>query len=397
MSAKKALSSRLFGGRGRRAGLDLKYLRSFCETLWGEDLHAKRVESVANGAAGALHAASLGVHAIGAAYAALSANQTKHGIKQVDRLLSNEGFAVWELGRGWVQFVLSGRPEVVLAMDWTEFDADDHSTICIYLVTRHGRATPPAWWTVEKSSLKNNRNGDEQVVVSHLASLIPEGVRVTLLADRGFGDQAFYTFLADLHWDYVIRFRECIQVEDETGEVRPAGEWVGNGRARMIRSARVTGERTAIPAVVTAHARGMKEAWCLATSRVDLKAKEVVELYGKRFRIEETFRDEKDDHFGMGLRATHIRSPDRRDRLLFLAALAHTLLTLLGAASEAAGLDRLMKANTSKKRTHSLFRQGLHWYQALPNTRDEWARQLITAFDEIMRGHSMLRDVFGDI
>jgi hypothetical protein len=29
-------------------------------------------------------------------------------------------------------------------------------------------------------------------------------------------------------------------------------------------------------------------------------------LYARRFTIEETFRDLKDNHFGMGLSATHI-------------------------------------------------------------------------------------------
>ncbi|MGK3996230.1 hypothetical protein [Sorangium sp. So ce1024] len=41
----------------------------------------------------------------------------------------------------------------------------------------------------------------------------------------------------------------------------------------------------------------------------------------------------------MGLSATHIRDAARHDRLLLRVALAHTLLTLLGAASEASGLD----------------------------------------------------------
>ncbi len=32
--------------------------------------------------------------------------------------------------------------------DWTEFDADNQSTIALYLVTKHGRATPLLWKTV---------------------------------------------------------------------------------------------------------------------------------------------------------------------------------------------------------------------------------------------------------
>ena len=77
-----------------------------------------------------------------------------------------------------------------------------------------------------------------------------------------------------------------------------------------------------------------------------------------RFTIEETFRDTKDSRYGLGLSATHVRNIYRRDRLLLICAMAMTLLTLLGAAGESLGMDRMLKANTVKKRTHSLFRQG---------------------------------------
>ncbi|HEU4410419.1 MAG TPA: hypothetical protein VFS43_34510 [Polyangiaceae bacterium] len=51
-----------------------------------------------------------------------------------------------------------------------------------------------------------------------------------------------------------------------------------------------------------------------------------------RWALEETFRNPKDIHFGLGPSATHVGSCDRRGRLLLLAAIAHALLTLLGAA-----------------------------------------------------------------
>jgi hypothetical protein len=237
----------------------------------------------------------------------------------------------------------------------------------------------------------------EHELIETLHALLRPEIRVTLLADRGFGDQVLYGVLGLLGWDYVIRFRECILVEDEHGNQKPASEWVGSGRAKMLKKTRVTADRSEVPAVVVVHAKAMKEAWCLATSRADLTAQEVVKLYGKRFTIEETFRDEKDLHFGLGLSATHIKKAERRDRLLFLVAIAHALLTLLGAASEATGLDRTLKANTSKKRTHSLFRQGLYWYQAMPTMRDDWFEQLLTAFDRIVADHRVFREIFAII
>jgi hypothetical protein len=41
--------------------------------------------------------------------------------------------------------------------------------------------------------------------------------------------------------------------------------------------------------------------------KCDLKAAEFVKLYGKRFTIEETFRETKDVHLGMGLNYAYWR------------------------------------------------------------------------------------------
>ena len=365
--------------------------------LFGASLHEKRLESLANGVVGVLHAAVLAIHAIGAAYAAVAQKRAKHGIKQVDRWLSNPAFDVARLWSSWVEFVVGVREEIVLALDWTDFERDDHTTLCAYLVTRHGRATPLMWRTVPKSTLEGKRTGYEHDLIETLHALLRPEIRVTLLADRGFGDQKLYELLGLLGWDYVIRFRVGILVEDEQGEQKPASAWVGSGRVKMMKNARVTADRAAVPAVVTVHAKGMKEVWCLATSLVEKKAQEVVQLSGKRFTIEETFRDEKDIHFGLGLSATHIKSCQRRDRLLFLVAIAHALLTLLGAASEETGLDRTLKANTAKKRTLSLFRQGLYWYQGMPNMRDDWLEKLMTAFNRILADHRVFREIFAVI
>ena len=62
----------------------------------------------------------------------------------------------------------------------------------------------------------------------------------------------------------------------------------------------------------------------------------------------------------------HVNSPERRDRLWLINALAVVLLTLLGAAGEALGYDRMLKTNTAKRRVHSLFRQGCMLYDLIP-------------------------------
>ena len=65
-------------------------LLNFIATLYEGDLHAKRVLSLANATLGVLTSASA-IHAVGRGLAQALGTLTKHGVKQVDRLLSNRG------------------------------------------------------------------------------------------------------------------------------------------------------------------------------------------------------------------------------------------------------------------------------------------------------------------
>jgi hypothetical protein len=375
-----------------------KHIHQFVDGVFGEDLHDKRILSISGAATGVIHAASLGIQAIGRALAQVRGLDPKHAIKQVDRLLSNDGVRVWDLFSSWVPYVVGPRPKIVVALDWTEFDDDDHATLALHMITRHGRATPLMWLTVLKSKLKGWRNAHEDRLLKRLREVLDEGTRVTVLADRGFGDTKLYALLSELRFDYNIRFRSIIKVMDAKGEQRTAAEWVPtNGRPRKIIDALVTGRRFHVAAVVCVKAKGMKEPWCLAVSDGQVSAQDAVKLYGRRFSIEESFRDTKDIHFGMGLSSTHIGDADRRDRLLLISAIATALLTLLGAAGEAIGLDRRLKANTSTGRTHSLFFQGTYYYGALPNMKAEQFEPLVAKFGELMLEQRVFRDVFGII
>jgi hypothetical protein len=70
----------------------------------------------------------------------------------------------------------------------------------------------------------------------------------------------------------------------------------------------------------------------------------------------------------------------RRDRLLLVSAFAVALLTLLGTVGESLGMDRLLKSNTSKTRSHSLFRQGCMLYELIPNMPEHRLAPLMAAF-----------------
>ncbi len=379
--------------------ISFESVHRFLKTLFAEDLHAKRILSLAGATLGAIASASLAVALIGQGLALARGLLPKYAIKQVDRMLSNQGIDVDALFVHWVPYVVGKRPSITVAMDWTEFDDDGQATIMLSLLTRHGRATPLVWLTVETATLKNRRNGDEYQVLVRLAEALPADVQVCIVADRGFGDHKLYRVLTEeLKFDYVIRFRGNITLTATDGETRTAAEWVGKGgRARVLRDATVTAVGYPVGTVVCVQAKGMKEAWCIATNTTDRPARALINLYAKRWGIECGFRDTKDIRFGMGMDSVHVSTPDRRDRLWLINAFAVVLLTLLGAAGEALGYDRHLKSNTTKRRTHSLFRQGCMLYDLIPTMPEHRLRPLVERFAEMLAAQPVFVEMFGAI
>ena len=91
-------------------------VHSFVDELFGEDLHAKRVTSLAKATVGTLQASSLAVSAIGHGLALAQGGLSRHAIKQVDRMLSNDGIDVDALMADWTGYCLGSRTQIVVAM-----------------------------------------------------------------------------------------------------------------------------------------------------------------------------------------------------------------------------------------------------------------------------------------
>lgn len=363
----------------------------------GTNLHAKQIESIAHAVIGAMTSPSAGVSAVGRAAAATRNKDAKHGIKQVDRLLSNRKIDDLNLIRQHVAFVVGDRSRIVVTLDWTEYGLHGQNRLAINLVTRHGRATPLLWKTLPSAQLKGQMSHQEVGLLRVLKSVLPELVeQVIILADRGFGDVDLYDDIQELGFDFVIRFRGVINVTAPDGRSAPASEWVPlGGRTRRILNARLTGQRYQVAAFVAVKQVNMKDPWLLATS-LSWSPRRIVGLYGRRFTCEEHFRDEKDPRFGLGSRIARVRDAARRDRLCFILALAATLLTLLGAAGEQLGLDRRLRANTVKRRTHSLFRQGREYLRQMLIAGRRLS-DLLRDFHRLLRRQPLTRTTFGQI
>ena len=67
------------------------------------------------------------------------------------------------------------------------------------------------------------------------------------------------------------------------------------------------------------------------------------------------------------------------------------------AAGEALGYDRMLKTNTTKRRVHSLFRQGCMLYELMPTMREQWLGPLMQRFSLMLHDQPLFTEVFGPV
>ena len=178
-----------------------------------------------------------------------------------DRLLSNQGIDIDAALRHWVPYVVGPRGSINVAMDWTEFDADGQATILLSLLTRHGRATPLVWLTVDTATLKNHRNEYEyQALVRPGGRPRRRTSRCVSLPIAGSAIPKLYRVLTEeLKFNYRHPVPAATSWYDRRGRrgTATAAAWVGpGGRARVLRNALVTAERYQVGTVLCRAGQG---------------------------------------------------------------------------------------------------------------------------------------------
>jgi hypothetical protein len=303
----------------------------------------------------------LSVTAMGRALRGLTS--PKHSIKRFDRFLSNTRFDDRSAQESLLRAVVGGRPRVLIAVDWTKYR---EWPALVASVVHRGRGIPVLWSVMDGRKLYKSQNAFEHGFFKWLRSALPEGTRAIVLLDRGFKRVELVKQLSRLGLDFVIRTGGKVQVRSPQYEGPVEGLVRRRGQVADVRDAALRQERPVRVRVVGLWERGQREPWLLMTSLTQEPVAELARMYGKRFRIEETFRDEKDARFGLYLGHVKVTRADRLERLMLIAALVHFLAMLIGAEARRRGLDRGFRANTVRdKATHSDFTLGMYYFGRL--------------------------------
>src|SRR3569833_794219 len=113
----------------KRGLMQVKNVRNFLDSVLDEDIHTKRIASLANATLGVMTGALLGIAVIGKSLAQARGLLPKHAVKQVDRLLSNPRIEAWDVFASWVPEKDKPRTDNNDAKDRTDNEADGQATL----------------------------------------------------------------------------------------------------------------------------------------------------------------------------------------------------------------------------------------------------------------------------
>ena len=322
-------------------------------------LHAKLAEAVDAAVGGALGGGHLSLSQL--ARSVKSAVAVRYRVKRIDRLLGNASLhsARLDIYRKLAARWLSGLDNVLVLIDWSDATTDQRWHLLRASVAVEGRSV-----TLYEEIHPQRAYGNLEVhrrFLACLAKLLPVACQPLIITDAGFRS-TWFDLVTDRHWPWIGRirgkdmvsisggpWRRCTEVfQDATPQIQVFAKAryvrshptacqlilttrVSKGRHRRTRMGKQSRSRSSLKA-----ARGAREPWLLACSPglSILDGAAIIAIYAKRMRIEQSFRDLKNERLGLGFSAARSRSAKRLEILLLIAHLSSWLMRLMGECAQ---------------------------------------------------------------
>lgn len=274
--------------------------------------------------------------------------------KRLRRFLDNGAVRV----REWYQPVAemlvkaaSSAGQVHLVIDCTKVGFG-HQLLMVGIAYRR-RALPLAWtWVRHRKG--HSSAGKQVALLKYVRSLLPAGVRVSLVGDSEFKSSCLLKHLDFWKWDYALRQpgHHLILVKGTTEWQRLDSFGLQPGTKVWLGQIQLTQANAYPTHLVLYWKRGEKEPWFLATNLPSPHG--AIRLYRRRMWLEEMFGDMKGH--GFDLEATHLRHFLRLSRLTLAVCLLY--LWLVATGEHLIATHQTHEVDRTDRRDLSIFRLG---------------------------------------
>lgn len=240
--------------------------------------------------------------------------------RRFSRWLHNPRLNIQRLYSPLIQAALAnwGNPVIAIIEDTTLL----WNTYCLIRVSvqYRGRAVPIAWRVMEHKSSSVSFNEYKQLL-KRVARLLPSGVAVRFLADRGFADTTLMRYVVEeLDWNYRIRLKNDAWVyRSGKGWTQLRQFHLGLGEAVLLHGVTLTKtHHYGLVNLALGRDPVSRQYWYIVSN--ESTSLQTFREYSERFDIEEEFLDEKSN--GFQLEQSLIRSSIALSRLCLVMAVA---------------------------------------------------------------------------
>jgi hypothetical protein len=277
--------------------------------------------------------------------------------RRVSRWLHNSRINVHRLYKPLIQAALATWDEdcLYLSLD-TSMYWEEYCLVRLAVVYR-GRALPVVWRVLKRHSASVAFSAYREMLYQ-AAQRLPNGIKVVLLADRGFVHiKAMAAMSTELGWHYRIRLKH------DTWIWRAGKGWcqlkdfhLHRGEALCFHTVKLHKQQGYGPVHVAMGYNNVNgEFWAIVSD--EPTSLQTFWEYGLRFDIEEAFLDDQSN--GWNLQKSEIRSVCALSRLWFVLAVATLYVTAQGVAVVESGQRRWVDPHWF--RGNSYFRIGWDW------------------------------------
>ena len=337
-------------------------------------IHKLRLNSLLLASSALIHCNKLTLTAIGRNLS--NKANTRSNIKKMDRLLSNQNLQK-EISKFYKLMgarLITKNSHPWIHIDWSCICALTQQYVLRASISMSGRSVV----IYEEAHPKSNENNHptHKKFLDNLKNILPDSAKPIIVTDAGFR-APWFKYILFINWDFVgrIRNKNVVKFKSDlnwmlTSSLYPEAKATPKflGKAILTKKEQVCAnfviykkkskgrhrlthkQSKSCSGSSKRYAKGHSEPWLLVTSLETSKhiAKNVVNIYRQRMRIEENFRDTKCTRYGFGLKESRTRSHKRMKILLLIAAIATFACWLAGIMTKQKGKASTYQAQSSK-------------------------------------------------